>query len=388
MESRFENLQLFCSNLKISLDPGTPVQGGIQYKLHQHGFTVYLTLYNNGNCYPRGVQSPLLDLVRVWCDKTFLDGMLRPDFAASWREWNTNASEVLEYHKVNGIPEESSISDDYKINREITFHDFMFSSNRGDFISIDSIQFVVRNWFKRFCFMNISADMVLDKAFQYLSDNQPLGFNGTHVPFSFAAEMISVSFVGFCFNKSLSCKGGKCPFNSGDDYECLADLVDLMYMYSEHPRVISYNKTNLNKIIKGKVSEVSWISIDPSTPIEETMRNALFDAGILSMPQYQALAPTRKFRVDYMIPTPNGGMLAVECDGLQYHAKPSNYISDRRRDNLLLEHGIIPVRFSSVDIQEDINGCIDTIESLFRSFQLGNRVYHRNGSISYFNSNE
>ena len=85
-----------------------------------------------------------------------------------------------------------------------------------------------------------------------------------------------------------------------------------------------------------------------------------------------------------MIPTPNGGMLAIECDGLQYHATRSAYISDRRRDNLFLQNGITPVRFSSIDINEDIEGCIKTIESLFKSYQIGKQVYHRNGRFGYF----
>lgn len=51
-----------------------------------------------------------------------------------------------------------------------------------------------------------------------------------------------------------------------------------------------------------------------------------------------------------MIPTPNGGMLAVECDGLQYHAKPTAYAKDRQRDNLFLQQGITPVRFCTTDI--------------------------------------
>jgi len=384
VDNRLYNLQLFCANQDILIDHEIKVQGGAQYTLKKDGTSCHVTLYNRGTCYVRGVNSHLHMLLKAWCDNTFIDGFLHPDFAASWREWNTNADFLIEHHKKYGIPDESTISEDYRLNREITFHDYMFCSNRHRKISIKSLEFVVENWLNRFCFMNIPANQVVDIALKYIQDN---AYNeGDKISFSLAAEAVSIAFVGFCSNKQFSC-GGKCPFvNSNDSYDCLFELIDMMYMYSENPLVISYNRTNLNMILTGEKQKIRWISTDPSTPIEEKMRNALFEAGILNMPQYQAMAPERRYRVDFMIPTPNGGMLAIECDGLQYHANPTSYISDRRRDNLLLQHGITPVRFSSIDINEDIEGCIKTIEEMFNSYQLKKQVYHRNGRFGYFDS--
>lgn len=384
MDDRYLNLQLFCSNLKIGISAGRNVQGGVQYELSKDGNVVHVTLYNNGSCFARGANSDLLTLLRVWCDNTFLNEMLHPDFAASWREWNTNLQFVREYQQNNGIPDEATAPDEYKQNREIVFHDFMFSSHRHKNILLEKVEFTVRNWIKRYCFMNISADRVLNEAYNYLQNNTPVGFDGKSVPFSYAAEMISVAFVGYCSNKFLSCNG-HCPFRM-DMYDCIQELVDLMYVYCEDSGVIAYNKTNLNKMLSGKADQVSWISLKPSTPIEETMRNALIDAGLLSIPQYQALAPTRRFRIDYMIPTPNGGRLAIECDGLQYHATTTAYVSDRHRDNQLISEGIIPIRFSSVDIENDIEGCIKTIEKIFGDYQSGKCVYYRNGGVSYFSA--
>lgn len=384
MDERYLNLQLFCSNLRISISAGQPVQGGVQYELSKEADKVYVTLYNNGNSFARGANTSLLALLRVWCDNSYLEEMLRPDFAASWREWNENAHFVREYQKQNGIPDEDVAPEDYKKNREIFFHDYMFSCNRHKSISLEKVEFAVKNWIMRFCFMNISAERVIDVAYGYLRDNQPLDFDGKSVPFSYAAEMISVAFTGFCSNKFLSC-GSRCPFQT-DIYACLKELVDIMYVYCDKSKVIAYNKTNLNKLLNGKSDEVSWISLAPNTPIEEKMQQALIDAGLLSLPQYQALAPVRHYRVDFLIPTPNGGRLAVECDGLQYHATSAAYVSDRQRDNLLISEGIVPIRFSSVDIETDIEGCIKTIEKNFGDYQIGKRVYYRNGDISYFST--
>lgn len=384
MDERYLNLQLFCSNLKIRIGTGVSVQGGIQYELSKDGGVAYVTLYNNGNCFARGAETSLLTLLRVWCDNTFLEGMLRPDFAASWREWNENLRFVYDYQQNYGIPDETNAPEEYKQNREIAFHDFMLSSHRHKDIQLEKVEFTVKNWIRRYCFMNLSAESVLGEAYNYLQNNQPIDFDGKTVPFSFAAEMLSVAFVGYCSNKFLSC-GSQCPFRA-DMYDCVKELVDMMYVYCEDSEVIAYNKTNLNKMLSGNTGQVSWVSLKPSTPIEEKMRDALFGAGILSLPQYQALAPTRRYRIDFLIPTPNGGRLAIECDGLQYHATPTSYIADRHRDNLLIGEGIIPVRFSSVDIENDIEGCIRTIEKIFGEYQTGIITHYRDGGVSYFST--
>lgn len=388
MDSRLENLQLFCSNLDLDIDEGRAVQGGVQYTVKNDLRVVFVTLYDNGSCFARGANSDLLSLLKVWCDNSYAEGALHPDFVASWREWNTNAQLVKEYHTQNGgIPDELVATDDYKINREILFHDFMFASQRRESISIKAIEFVVSNWLKRFCFMNISPNLVMEYVFAFLQDyDLPSGIDD-FISFGIAAEALSIAFVGCCHSKYFSCRGG-CPFRPDGKYDCIKELVDVMYIYSEHPKLLSYNKTNLQKVLFGKDDELSWIDIHPTSPIEEKMKQALFEAGLLNVPQYQAFAPTRRYRVDYMVPTPNGGMLAIECDGLQYHATSTAYISDRRRDNLLLQQGITPVRFSSVDIETDIEGCVNTIESLFKKYQTGRQVCHRKNNFGYFNATE
>ena len=97
MDERLLTLQLFCSNLRLSINSGKAVQGGVQYEVTNGSDVVFVTLYNSGNCFARGANSDLLALMRVWCDNAFSDGMLHPDFAASWREYNTNAQFVNDF---------------------------------------------------------------------------------------------------------------------------------------------------------------------------------------------------------------------------------------------------------------------------------------------------
>ena len=43
-------------------------------------------------------------------------------------------------------------------------------------------------------------------------------------------------------------------------------------------------------------------------------------------------------------------------------------------------------KITSVDINENIEECIGTIEVLFKSYQLKKQVYHRNGRLGYFDA--
>ena len=73
--------------------------------------------------------------------------------------------------RITASPDEATAPDEYKQNREIAFHDFMFSSHRHKNILLERVEFTVRNWLRRYCFMNISADSVLDVAYDYLQNN-------------------------------------------------------------------------------------------------------------------------------------------------------------------------------------------------------------------------
>ena len=43
MDERLLNLQLFCSNLRLRIDSGKPVQGGVQYEVSNGTDVVYVT---------------------------------------------------------------------------------------------------------------------------------------------------------------------------------------------------------------------------------------------------------------------------------------------------------------------------------------------------------
>lgn len=395
-----ETFFLFCENTGISVLEQQPVQYGVKYKISRHSEEAYMTLYENGNSLPQGpLNSGLMKLLHVWSctnpnqrqwteeeSRKIRGGM--PDFYLSWREWKEDARNLSDYIKENGIPTEEQAPEGYKISREIMFHDYMFKKATDLNISLEAVSHIIKSWVCRFCFMNISAarlaDDVIDSIKRKWKDN--ITDNGL-VSFYAVTEEIAYYFTHYCQAKwILSDKCAVCP-QVGDSEDCIIELVDSMYVYCQRQRVLAYNKSNFQRLLKRDLDSLSWIDLQAQSPIETMLGDALYQSGILSIPQFQALAPDRKFKVDFMVKAPNGGAIAIECDGLEYHANASAYQKDRRRDNLLTSHGFQVLRFSSVDIVNDLQGCINQIEYSFSNFQHGRVVYHRNGGLGYFGAN-
>jgi len=228
------------------------------------------------------------------------------------------------------------------------------------------------------------AEEVIARIMQnYRDDVTDDGF----VSFYAVTEELAYVFTHFCQAKWMICDNKTtCP-QVGDAVDCLIDLVDGMYVYCQNQRVLAYNKSNLQKLLKRDLDNMSWIDIQAKTPIEAMLGDALYNSGLLNIPQFQALSPDRRFKVDFLVKAPHGGAIAIECDGLEYHANATAYQKDRQRDNLLTNHGFQVLRFSSIDIYNDLQGCINQIEDSFSNFQHGRVVYHRNGGLGYFGAN-
>lgn len=392
---------LFCENTEIKILDSQSVQYGVKYKVSRHGEEAFMTLYDSGNSLPQGPwNSGLLKLLHVWsCTNPAQRQMTEeearliksggmPAFYMSWREWKEDAQNLADYIKVNGIPSEDQAPEGYKICREIMFHDYMFKKATELNISIDAVQHIIISWISHFCFMNINSARLADEVIARIMRNyrDEVTDDGS-VSFYAVTEELAYVFTHFCQAKWMVC-GNKtiCP-QVGELEDCLIELVDSMYVYCQNQRVLAYNKTNLQKLLKRDLDDLSWIDIQAKTPIEAMLGDALYQSGILNIPQFQALSPDRRFKVDFMVKAPHGGAIAIECDGLEYHANATAYQKDRQRDNLLTNHGFQVLRFSSIDIYNDLQGCINQIEASFSNFQHRRVVYHRNDGLGYFGAN-
>jgi hypothetical protein len=81
-----------------------------------------------------------------------------------------------------------------------------------------------------------------------------------------------------------------------------------------------------------------------------------------------------RFRVNVMLPIPFDGLgtlevdllcadarLAIELDGGQHLADPVAYRRDRRKDQLLHEHGYFVLRFLAEDVGKDLDAVLEAI---------------------------
>ena len=78
----------------------------------------------------------------------------------------------------------------------------------------------------------------------------------------------------------------------------------------------------------------------------------------------------------------------MECDGLQFHARASTYIHDRKRDRYLQDKGFYVMRFSSVEIYNEIENVIKEIDKSYWKIQKKQMDLRRPYRISYLGYGE
>lgn len=102
------------------------------------------------------------------------------------------------------------------------------------------------------------------------------------------------------------------------------------------------------------------------TKIEVKMRNALNDADIKFIEQFEVVNQRYKktiFVCDFVLPRYK---IVIECDGDFWHSLPQVIKKDRHKDAYLEACGYTVIRFTESQINKDIQGCIDKIKSHLR----------------------
>lgn len=381
-----ESLTMLGARLSFEITSQKPLLNGHQLTIRQNNDNVHLTIFNNGNYLVQGKDGRLKDIIEIWSNKKKEGPHYGyPDYNASWREWNQDANIVADYIKENGLPEESTAPHNYKIHREVMFHDFMFRNSYFQKLNFQKIDLIVRSWLRRFCFMNLEVNKLLIDIKNYIFRAGYHDVTEDNIPFAIAVESIAYNFSGHCPHKFIQCgKSAVCPQVKAEHYSCVTELIDNLYIYCEEQKVLAYTKSNLHNLLKRETSKLTWHSLAPSTPIEEKMSEGLLNAGILNFPQFQAYSPEHKYRIDFVIKTSNGLSIAIECDGLQFHANASTYIRDRVRDRYLQRRGFHIMRFSSVEIFNNLNDCIKEIDETFWMIQKDKLSFKTNRKLGYF----
>ncbi|MCX5817361.1 MAG: DUF559 domain-containing protein [Proteobacteria bacterium] len=388
-----ERFRLFVDTQKLKILDERDVQKGKQISVTDGVFEIPCTFYNNGNVLVQGKDSTLKKLLMAWAGKQAPDFKAENafigyvDLPAGWREWNENADWLQKYISQKGTPSEDRAPNEYKINREIMFHDYMFRNQSGAKITFQTLSFVLSNWFSRFCFMGQDVNHIFEDMVRHTRNSWSEVIDS--VDLGQAAEVVSVALFNCCPKKFIK-KGDRnwvCPQTRDDQNLCVYNLVDALYPYSSANTVVAYTKTNMGKLLK-RDRNLTWYSFSPSSPIEKLMEDGLKSAGLLWLPQYQAHDNHHKYKIDFVIKTAKGPSLAIECDGLEFHAKANAYIKDRIRDRYLQRHGFYVMRFSSVEIFNNLPECLKEVDETFWHIQKGKLTLdgpHRN---TYFGVNE
>lgn len=386
-----ERFKVFLDMQGLTVASERQLMHGVQLLVTDGAVTNPCTVFNNGNVLVQGKDSPLKDFLLTWAgknppEKDDLWGV--GDLPAGWREWNENANWLKDYIKANGEPSEDRVNYRFKINREIMFHDYMFRTKQMSDIPYETIKFVVDNWLDRFCYMALNTDKIMSDIIAYTKHIWGQETD-TSINIAQASDAICNVMCDHCLNKFVRDDSGElvCPQVRKNYDSCSINIVDALYPYSSAGEVVAYTKTNMRKLINRDYS-LKWLDLAPSSPIEELMAEGLSTAGLLHVPQWQASDDKHRYRIDFVVKTSKGPYLAIECDGLEFHAKPQAYIKDRIRDRYLQHRGFYMMRFSSVEIFNNLGECLREIDEAFWRIQKGRLTLKEPPRNSYFGVDE
>lgn len=387
MEEKILIFEMFCHHADISIQNKTTITNGVQFDLMANHLKARMTICADGSTYVEGNNDALCDVLYLWegriANKSTNVGM--PGLTMGWKEWKEEKYALLDYHSKYGTPHEEQAGDEYKMIRERLFHDYMFrKASNHKMINIHAVEFVIRSWLRHYCFMNMDVDTFIRNVNQRIMSYSSYVI-GELIPFDIVVDELTYTMTVQCSQKMIG-EGSKCHCPLQRDHsDCIVQLIDSMYVYCENQSVICYNKINLNRLLTGKENELSWNELSFNSPIEQAMGSALQETGLVSIPQFQACAPAYHYRIDFLIKTDNMP-IAIECDGLEYHANKAAYINDRQRDRILQSNGFYVMRFSSVEIYNNLNGCIEEINRAFWDIQKGKMQFTSNRPLGYFGS--
>jgi len=386
--SKLERFLLFATTQGFKIIREYKIKHGYIVSVSDSHNNVHCTFYQNGNIFIQGKDSRLKEQLLIWAGKkpSAIKGGGWAGWYMSWREWDENAGWLEKYIQKNGMPQEDVASDEYKAVRELLFHDYMFRQKSTKTVSFRTISFVIKNWINRFCFMNLDVKLILEDVLETVKEYET---DESSIPLCLVADSISEVMSYYCGEKLVLINNKLvCPQTKEEEFGCNLNIIDAIYPYSSAGEVIAYTKSNFEKLIRQKKSvstrSLSWYGLRPKSPIESKMAEGLKNAGILNIPQYQAHDDLHKYKIDFVIKTETGPLIAIECDGLQYHAHPITFQRDKIRDRYLQQRGFYVMRFASVEIFNKLDTCIREIDEAFWRIQKRKLTLRDKPRTNYF----
>lgn len=122
-----------------------------------------------------------------------------------------------------------------------------------------------------------------------------------------------------------------------------------------------------------------------ASPIESLIAPYLYDAAREHDWRVREQVPVGKYFADFLIETPEAGVIVVECDGHDFHERTKEQAAhDRRRDRFMIANRITPVRFTGSEIYRDASGCVaELIEIVVEMQRDHDSDFHRGLDLGF-----
>lgn len=357
-------LKFFCKTHNFEIRSETEHTHDIQYEIYDGSDSVFVSIYTTKSVLVQVKESELKQLFLRWANQKNTLPSLPHEcglviFSLEWKEWREDAGILKDILNKSQTDDIFSDTDNF-LRRDRLFHDYMFRNKMNSTIHLSNCIELIKSWFDKNCFQNIPEDSFFKDFNSYISQ---YSFENDDISLDVIGESLSYAMGYHCPRKMCKYKDKcGCSQMGTSNYVCIFNLIDYLYPYSTAKSVVAFNKSNLRILTGLSHGNISWKSFEPSSPIEEIMDTNLRDAKLPIIPQFQAYSDMHKYRLDFLLETNCQYKIGIECDGLEYHARPGQYLLDRKRDRYLQEHNILPLRFSGPEIFNNINDCIKEID--------------------------
>lgn len=106
-----------------------------------------------------------------------------------------------------------------------------------------------------------------------------------------------------------------------------------------------------------RMGRFPWVDVQLQkceSPIERRLYNRLWVEGFKMRTQ----EPCGRYKIDIAIPK---YMIAIECDGHEWHSTPTQKEHDRKKDRFLRKSGWTVIRFTGKRIVNRLDSCVERV---------------------------
>lgn len=289
-------------------------------------------------------------------------------FSQEWRNYKRVTKEIESVQaQMELFPGRKSSKQTLKELRRKLFKDYEGSINMNNQVNEFAAKTTIKNWFSTNC------RVLSDTEVSNWVEKQDLKTN--NIVRYIADDIIGQGLCQLCF------KGGTpfCPQVKGDEISCASKLANEIVKVSDRYTHIPNTEKNFDVFMNSSTQYLEKeinSQDDNESPIEEIMFEALKPVAKRmgyriqrEYPMYDEGRLELRYSLDIVFIDGNTSypVLDVETDGLTYHSGYQQMSNDRARDRWLLIRGIPTMRFTSREVFNDIESCVEQVESALKS---------------------